>query len=274
VQEGLSRALFVPFHAKFWRQKPWFYKTATALYVLHVAAVCIYIFHHKSTSAHNTFEVFFPVFLLFMVAIGYGRVSSALQAPDTDPACKILSPVKQAAEAVCSSESDNSHVASGLSSGLAESENSDGTDSDEDSGNSSSSSDESNPNDDMFPHKSNSAPTSPKRVRVASCVVGRSKARTNVLCVPVQVLRSSICKPPMSLPPRVPLNGGLERDSVMDQFARRRVTVCVWEDGFPVKRAMSITELRNTILAKVGINSFALFVVSAVESKAGFLLMC
>ncbi|POM74839.1 Homeodomain transcription factor, partial [Phytophthora palmivora] len=32
VQEGLSRALFVPFHAKFWRQKPWFYETATALY--------------------------------------------------------------------------------------------------------------------------------------------------------------------------------------------------------------------------------------------------
>ncbi|GMF24914.1 unnamed protein product [Phytophthora lilii] len=164
VQEGFSRALFVPFHAKFWRQKPWFYETATALYVLHVAAVCIYIFHHKTTSAHNSFEVFFPIFLLFLVAIGYGRVSSALQAPDTEPSCKILSPMKQATENVCSSESETSHTTSGLGSGLAESENSDGTDSDEDSGNSSSSSDESNPNDDMFPHKSNSAPTSPKRV--------------------------------------------------------------------------------------------------------------
>ncbi|KAH7476165.1 hypothetical protein PRIC1_000176 [Phytophthora ramorum] len=231
VQEGLGRALFVPFHAKFWRQKPWFYETATALYALHVAALCIYMFHHKTTSAHNTFEVFFPICLLFLVAIGYGRVSSVLQAPDTEPSCKILSPSKQTTESVCSSESDNSHTTSGLASGLAESENSDGTDSDEDSGNSSSSSDESNPNDDMFPHKSNSAPTSPKRV-----------------------IRQSIAKPPVSLPPRVPLHsvfGGLERDSVADQFARRRVTVCVWENGFPVKRAMSITELRNTILAKV-----------------------
>uniref|UniRef100_H3GE08 PHTF1/2 N-terminal domain-containing protein n=1 Tax=Phytophthora ramorum TaxID=164328 RepID=H3GE08_PHYRM len=165
VQEGLGRALFVPFHAKFWRQKPWFYETATALYALHVAALCIYMFHHKTTSAHNTFEVFFPICLLFLVAIGYGRVSSVLQAPDTEPSCKILSPSKQTTESVCSSESDNSHTTSGLASGLAESENSDGTDSDEDSGNSSSSSDESNPNDDMFPHKSNSAPTSPKRVK-------------------------------------------------------------------------------------------------------------
>ncbi|KAF1794005.1 Transcription factor homeodomain, male germ-cell [Phytophthora cactorum] len=213
VQEGFTRALFVPFHAKFWRQKPWIYETATALYLLHGVAVCIYIFYNKSTSPHNTFEVFFPIFLLFLVAIGYGRVSNPL-------------PIIKQAEAMCSSESDTSLAASGLGSALAESENSDGTDSDEESGNSSSSSDESNPNDDMFPHKSSSAPTSPKRV-----------------------MRPSICKPPMSLPPRVPLmSGGL--DSVADQFARRRVTVCVWEDGFPVKRAMSITELRNTILAK------------------------
>lgn len=170
MQEGLSRALFVPFHAKFWQQKPWFYEMATALYALHVVAVCIYIFHHKTTSAHSSFEVFFPIFLLLLVAIGYGRVTSALQAPDADPALKILSPIiKQATEGVCSSESETSHTTSGLGSGLAESENSDGTDSDEDSGNSSSSSDESNPNDDMFPHKSNSAPTSPKRVRLSIC---------------------------------------------------------------------------------------------------------
>lgn len=227
VQEGFTRALLVPFHAKFWRQKPWIYETATALYVLHGVAVCIYFFYNKSTSPHNSFEVFFPIFLLFLVAIGYGRVSSALQAPDTDVAMKILSPIIKQAETACSSESDTSLAASGLGSGLAESENSDGTDSDEDSGNSSSSSDESSPNDDMFPHKSSSAPTSPKRV-----------------------MRAALAKPPMSLPPRVPLlNGGL--DSAADQFARRRVTVCVWEDGVPVKRAMSITELRNTILAKV-----------------------
>lgn len=183
VQEGLSRALFVPFHAEFWRQKPWFYETATALYALHVVAVCIYTFHHKTTSAHNSFEVFFPIFLLFLVAIGYGRVSSALQTPEiADPACKILSAIKQATENVCSSESDNSLATSGLGSALAESENSDGTDSDEDSGNSSSSSDESNPNDDMFPHKSSSAPSSPKRVRLlAECVVVTCTTETYML---------------------------------------------------------------------------------------------
>lgn len=58
----------------------------------------------------------------------------------------------------------------------------------------------------------------------------------------------------MSLPPRVPLGAGpTDRD---DQFARRRVTVCVWEHGHPVKRAMSITELRSTILDKVRMASF------------------
>lgn len=167
VQEGLTRALFVPFHAKFWSQKPWFYQTATSLYVLHLVAMCIYIFHYKATQAHNSFEVVFPIFLLFLVAIGYGRVSSALQMPDiADPACKILSPIKQIIENVCSAEADMSPLTSGLGSALVESENSDGTDSDEESGNSSSTSDESNPNDAMFPHKSNSAPSSPKRVRL------------------------------------------------------------------------------------------------------------
>lgn len=167
VQEGLTRALFVPFHAKFWSDKPWFYQTATALYSLHIVAVCIYIFHHKATSAHNSFEVFFPIFLLFLVAIGYGRVSSALQMPDiADPACKILSPAKQVMENVCGAKLDNSALTSGLGSALADFENSDGTDSDEESGNSSSSSEESNPNDDMFPHKSISAPSSPKCVRL------------------------------------------------------------------------------------------------------------
>ncbi|CAH0483002.1 unnamed protein product [Peronospora belbahrii] len=244
VQEGFTRALFVPFHAKFWSHKPWFYQTATALYLLHLVAMCIYIFHHKATSPHNSFEVFFPIFLLLLVAIGYGRVSSALQMPDiVDPACKILSPVvKQAMENVCGSDSDNSHLTSGLGSALAESENSDGTDSDEESGHSSSSSDESNPNDAMFPHTSSSAPSSPKRV-----------------------LRRSLGKPPMSLPPRVPLGMRLERD---DQFARRRVTVCVWEEGSPVKRAMSITELRDTILAKVKATPVRMFYRKVAELSA------
>lgn len=166
MQEGLTRALFVPFYAKFWSHKPWFYEKATALYMLHIVAVCIYIFHYKATSAHNSFEVFFPIFLLFLVAIGYGRVSSALQMPDiADPACKILSPVKQVLETDCGSRSVASPLTSGLGSALAESENSDGTDSDEESGNSSSSSEDANPNDDIFLHKSISAPSSPKRVR-------------------------------------------------------------------------------------------------------------
>ncbi|GMF49988.1 unnamed protein product [Phytophthora fragariaefolia] len=197
---------------------------------------------------------------LAVVQTGSCAVSSALQAPDTEPACKILSPIiKQPTESVCSSESDTSHATSGLASGLAESENSDGTDSDEDSGNSSSSSDESNPNDDMFPHKSSSAPTSPKRVRLHTRRLHSARCNfASDISLVLQVMRSSIGKPPMSLPPRVPLNGGLERDSVVDQFARRRVTVCVWEDGFPVKRAMSITELRNTILAKVRIDTIVM----------------
>ncbi|CAI5727514.1 unnamed protein product [Peronospora effusa] len=248
VQEGLIRALFVPFHAKFWSHKPWFYQTATALYMLHIVALCIYIFHHKATSVHNSFEVFFPIFLLFLVAIGYGRVSSALQTPDIpDPACKILSPVKQGLENVCNSGLDNSPLTSGLGSALAESENSDGTDSDEESGNSSSSSEEANSNDDIFPHKSISAPSSPKR-----------QLRQSVGKPPTSL-------PPMSLPPRVPLGIGLERD---EQFARRRVTVCVWEEGSPVKRAMSITELRNTILAKVKATSIRMFYRKVAELSA------
>uniref|UniRef100_A0AAV1T4F9 PHTF1/2 N-terminal domain-containing protein n=1 Tax=Peronospora matthiolae TaxID=2874970 RepID=A0AAV1T4F9_9STRA len=245
VQKGFTRALFLPFYPAFWQHKPWLYRTSTALYALHFTAVCIYIFQHKTTSPHNVFEVLFPIFLLFLVAIAYGRVSSALQMPDiADPACKILSPAKQVMATVCGSELDNIQAASGLGSALAESENSDGTDSDEDSGNSSSSSDESNPNDDMFPHKSNSAPSSPKRT---------------------QVLRQLIGIPSMPLPPRVPSGLGFDRD---DQFARRRVTVCVWEHGSPVKRAMSITELRSTILAKVKATHVRMFYRKIAEFAA------
>ncbi|KAF1772309.1 Transcription factor homeodomain, male germ-cell [Phytophthora cactorum] len=263
VQEGFTRALFIPFHAKFWRQKPWIYETATALYLLHGVAVCIYIFYNKSTSPHNTFEVFFPIFLGDWLRPRVERIAGArYRRGGQDPL-----PIIKQAEAMCSSESDTSLAASGLGSALAESENSDGTDSDEESGNSSSSSDESNPNDDMFPHKSSSAPTSPKRVRlVAALYFFEVQHRKNSLVLDImQVMRPSICKPPMSLPPRVPLmSGGL--DSVADQFARRRVTVCVWEDGFPVKRAMSITELRNTILAKVRrmCCKFELFLIKTV----------
>ncbi|CEG50268.1 homeodomain transcription factor 2 isoform x3 [Plasmopara halstedii] len=251
VQEGFIRALFLPFHAKYWKQTPWLYEKATALYVLHSIAVCIYIFYRKTTLPYNSFEMFFPIFLLVLVAIGYGRVSSALQVPDTDAACKILSPILKQVETVCSSESDTSHAASGLGSGLAESENSDSTDSDEDSGNSSSSSDEVDPSTGMFPPKSSSAPTSPKRT-----------------------IRTSISKPPMSLPPRVPLmNGGPERDGVADQLARRRVTVCVWENGFPVKRAMSISDLRNTILVKVKATPTRMFYRKVAEVSAVMLAL-
>lgn len=37
----------------------------------------------------------------------------------------------------------------------------------------------------------------------------------------------------------------------MEPGDRRRLAVCVWEDGIPVKRLMSINELRATILTKV-----------------------
>ncbi|KAG7394865.1 putative homeodomain transcription factor 2 [Phytophthora boehmeriae] len=252
VQEGLSRALFVPFHAKFWRQKPWFYETVTALYSLHVVAVGIYLFYPKTTSALNAFEVIFPLLLLLLVAICYGRVSSALQVPDSDPVAKILSPIlKQVTDTTCGSESDNSLTASGLEPGLAESENSDGTDSDEDSGNSSSSSDESTSNDILFPHKSSSAPSSPKRVN----------------------MRPPIARPPKSLPASAPLQRLERRDSILDQFARRRVKVCVWEEGFPVKRAMSITELRNTILAKVKATPPRMFYRKVAEMSAVMLAL-
>ena len=59
---------------------------------------------------------------------------------------------------------------------------------------------------------------------------------------------------PTSPPPRTPrtshshLHGDRE---TADHLARRRVTVCVWEDGVPTKKALSVAELRATIIAKV-----------------------
>ncbi|TDH74413.1 hypothetical protein CCR75_001978 [Bremia lactucae] len=246
VQEGFTRALFLPFHRTFWQEKPWMYEKATALYLLHTLALGIYLFCRKQTSSHNAFEVVFPILLLLLVAIGYGRVSSALQAPDTDAPCKILSPLLQQTDLVDTSESDTSHAASGLGSGLAESENSDSTESDEDSNSSSSSSDEVSLRTAMFA-QSSSAPASPKRMRPLGS-------------------KSSV---PL-LPPRVPLRskGTVDRETFADQFARRRVTVCVWENGYPVKRAMSISELRNTILVKVKATPPRLFYRKVAEFAA------
>lgn len=65
-------------------------------------------------------------------------------------------------------------------------------------------------------------------------------------------MRVSVCReqyPPSLGTPHTP-RSYFDRESA-DPFARRRVTVCVWENGEPKKRAMSIAELRNTILAKV-----------------------
>lgn len=54
--------------------------------------------------------------------------------------------------------------------------------------------------------------------------------------------------------PRLPRTTADRRESV-DQ-SKRRLNVCVWDNGVPTKRYMSIAELRNTILAKVRINCF------------------
>ncbi|KAF1331586.1 Homeodomain transcription factor, partial [Globisporangium splendens] len=231
VKQGFKRALFVPFHATFWSQKP------------------------QSTSAVSSFEVLFPLGLLFLVAIGYGRVSSTLQAGDTElPAiAKLLSPTNKA---TASSSNPNaspescrtvpptnmsfsplSSASSGIGSDLAESENSDSTDSEEDSGNSSSSSDEANPGDEMFATANPSAPATPY-------------AFPSNPGTPAHTPRSLA-----------------DRES-MDHFARRRVTVCVWENGVPRKKAMSITELRNTILAKEPVE--AIYLISRLHPSLSF----
>lgn len=228
VKEGIKRALFVPFHASFWKQKPYFYEVTTALYILHCLAIGIYFFRAKDTSVINSFEVTFPVILLVLVAIGYGRVTSTLLAgDDAEPALtKLVSPTKVSGSSNPSSErcpisapslSTISSASSGIGSDLAESENSDSTDSEEDSGNSSSSSDETQAESNMFEPMS-SIPATPL-FTPAPGVPHRSRTY-------------------------------FERENA-DPFARRRVTVCVWENGEPKKKAMSITELRNTILAKV-----------------------
>ncbi|TYZ60642.1 hypothetical protein PybrP1_004900 [[Pythium] brassicae (nom. inval.)] len=242
MKEGITRALFVPFHGSFWKQKPYFYEASTALYLLHFGATCVYLARPRTMSVINSFEVLFPIVLLVLVAIGYGRVTSTLLAGDADPVLvKLLSPTKCAGTSTAASASPSaarsshsptrcatslpslaslSSSSSGIGSDLAESENSDGTDSEEESGNSSSSSDETDQPTSMFPPAS----------------------------APVSV------PPPLTFPsmPRAahPRRASLDRDHT-DPFARRRVTVCVWENGEPMKKAMSITELRNTILARV-----------------------
>lgn len=290
VKEGFSRALLVPLHAKFWRQKvrdivldhcmrplritiptdlfffhvllcsccaqPWFYETATALYALHAVAVGIYLYLPEQTSALSGFEVLFPICLLVLVAIGYGRVSSTLQAGDSDPSLKIMSPTKHAPQHSSSTASDvaSASTASGLGSDLAESENSDSTDSDDDSGNSSSSSDE-EAHRDMFEPVSTAAST--PAPTPTSGVRGIAMRSVDVQAINFcrdgmtsLLLQFTAIPSPAPGSPRLPRTMS-EREVGGDPFSRRRVKVCVWEDGFPTKKAMSVAELRNTILAKV-----------------------
>ncbi|DAZ97670.1 TPA: hypothetical protein N0F65_009671 [Lagenidium giganteum] len=260
VQEGFLRALMVPLHRSFWQHKPYFYEVATSLYALHAIALAIYVFSPRSTSTLSSFEAFFPIALLVLTAIEYGRVSSTLQAGDTDPNIKLYSPTKQSTQGSApssggttsatapingngngSSSSTSSSTptvsptttgiaspqsgsapesprdgGAGLAPALAESENSDSTDSDDESGNSSSSSDEATPEDEKPGMFSSSAPS------------------------PIPTMFPGT--------PNTPRNFFQEQG---DHLGRRRVTVCVWENGTPMKRAMSITELRNTILNKV-----------------------
>lgn len=153
------------------------YETATALYALHAVAVGIYLFCPDAIVPLNGFEVAFPLGLLLFLAIGYGRVSSTLQAGDSDPALKILSPAKHPAPLhVPTSVADTatSSTTVGLGSEIAESENSDSTDSEEESGNSSSSSEDEAPTTEaMFEATANAQPsTTPNGVRFVYWLLG------------------------------------------------------------------------------------------------------
>jgi hypothetical protein len=218
--------------------------------------VGIYLYFPEQTSGLSGFEVAFPICLLLLVAIGYGRVSSTLQAGDSDPALKILSPTKHAPQHSISTASDmtTASTASGLGSDLAESENSDSTDSEDDSGNSSSSSDEEPSRDNLFEPVSTAAstPASTPTVGVRDIAMRSINVQVihlNLHCTQFTAIPSQV---PESAPasPHLPRTMS-EREVGGDPFSRRRVKVCVWEDGFPTKKAMSVTELRNTILAKV-----------------------
>lgn len=152
------------------------------MYLLHVLAICIYVLRPKTMSTINAFEVGFPVVLLALVAIGYGRVTSTLQAGEEEPAiAKLVSPTKASGSSnACPphratsvpSLSTLSSASSGIGSDLAESENSDSTDSEEDSGNSSSSDDEAPPTANMFaPSAAPSPAPSPLGVRPPTAVL-------------------------------------------------------------------------------------------------------
>lgn len=250
VQEGFRRALLVPFHPQFWRQKPGFHETATVLYVLHSIALVIYCSSSSGLSSFSTFEVFFPVVLLVLVAIGYGRVMSILQAGDSDPNPKIYSPKQSSSTSTsanhCASP-NNTHLlspttstsgsrsnsnatgveavagtaeATALGSDIVESEESDSTDSDDESGNSSSSSDETVAEDHASSYGVHGTPR------------------------PMPPTPNTFDRPTSPRSPRL-------HDGPHEHFGRRRVTVCVWENGLPRKKALTVTELRNQILAKV-----------------------
>ncbi|KAJ0407704.1 hypothetical protein P43SY_009041 [Pythium insidiosum] len=250
VKQGMRRALLLPFHAPYWRQKAigahaWFYEISTALYVLHGLAMLVYFAGPAQLSELNTLEVSLPIGLLLVVAGGYGRVIGTLQAggagdASDSPGVKLHSPTKShsmtslasppsspvraageangAAESAGSMDAATGGSATALASDLAESEGSDSTNSEDESGNSSSSSDETMPEE--HPSASAVAPSEP----------GSMPPTPNGLPVTPRSHRAS---------------------DAVDHVARRRVTVCVWEHGIARKKAMSVAELRNTILAKV-----------------------
>lgn len=144
-------------------RQPHAYEIGASLYLLHAFAIGVYFFSPQNTSVFNSFEVMLPIALLLLIAVGYGRVSSTLHIGDIDPSVKIVSKLASDSSNVStSSESiDASATTAGLGDEIAESENSDSTDSEEDSGNSSSSSDEAQHDNTMFA----SAATAPAVVR-------------------------------------------------------------------------------------------------------------
>jgi hypothetical protein len=109
VHQGFRRVLFIPYHGKYWRQKPMFYEISSALYFFHLSAIGMYLFC-PNVSPLASFEAFFPILLLLLVSIGYGRVSSALQAGGdiADPTTvKLFSPTKSTSNNNCNTASSN-----------------------------------------------------------------------------------------------------------------------------------------------------------------------
>lgn len=167
--DSLSRAILL--------RQPHAYEIGALLYLLHAFAIGVYFFSPKNTSVFNSFEVMLPIVLLLLIAVGYGRVSSTLHAGDIDPSVKIVSTSKLGSDisnvSTSSDSTDASTTTTGLGDEIAESENSDSTDSEEDSGNSSSSSDEAHHHDNNMFASAASIPTevSKKKMCMRSCFV-------------------------------------------------------------------------------------------------------